>query len=78
MSSYFALKFTKQPNLLKSPFCVATPSDKVMFGKYVCIDCKVKVQCRKLLGDLVILGIIGFNVILGMDWFSRHHALIDY
>jgi hypothetical protein len=49
-----------------------------MFREYMCIDCKVEVQCRKLLGDFVILEIVGFNVILGMDWFSRHHALIDY
>jgi len=53
-------------------------SYKVMFREYMCIDCKVEVQCRKLLGDFVILEIVGFNVILGMDWFSRHHALIDY
>ena len=77
VSSYFALRFTKQPILLESPLCVAIPSDEVMFGEYVYVDCEVQVQGRNLLGDLVILEIVGFDVILGMDWLSRHHASVD-
>lgn len=77
VSSYFALRFTKQPILLESPLCVAIPSDDVMFGEYVYVDCEVQVQGRNLLGDLVILEIVGFDVILGMDWLSRHHASVD-
>ncbi|XP_073268753.1 uncharacterized protein [Populus alba] len=61
----------------RSPLCVATPSDEVMFGEYVYVDCEVEVQGRNLLGDLVILEIVGFDVILGMDWLSRHHASVD-
>jgi hypothetical protein len=48
-----------------------------MFGEYVYVDCEVQVQGRNLLGDLVILEIVGFDVILGMDWLSRHHASVD-
>jgi hypothetical protein len=48
-----------------------------MFGEYVYVDCEVQVQRRNLLGDLVILEIVGFDVILGMDWLSRHHASVD-
>ena len=77
VSSCFALRFTKQLILLESPLCVATFSDEVMFGEYACVDCEVEVQCRKLLGDLVILEIIGFDMILGIDWLSRHHASVD-
>jgi len=51
ISSYFTLKFSKQPNLLERPLCVATPSNEVLFEEYVYIDYKVKVQGRKLLGD---------------------------
>jgi hypothetical protein len=45
-----------------------------MFVLIVRLRCNVE----SFWGDLVILEIVGFNVILGMDWFSRHHALIDY
>jgi hypothetical protein len=67
MSSYFALRFTKQPILLESPLCVATPSDEVMFGEYVYVDCEVKVQGRNLLGDLVnsltdLIGLAGLHI----------------
>jgi len=48
VSSYFALRFTKQPILLESPLCVAIPSNEVMFGEYVYVDCEVKVQGRNL------------------------------
>ena len=51
ISSYFTLKFSKQPNLLERSLCVATPSNEVLFKEYVYIDYKVKVQGRKLLGD---------------------------
>ena len=38
ISSYFTLKFSKQPNLLERPLCVATPSNEVLFEEYVYID----------------------------------------
>jgi hypothetical protein len=42
------------------------------------IDCEVEIQGRKLLSDLVILKIISFDVILGIDWLLRNYALMDY
>ena len=51
ISSYFTLKFSKQPNLLERLSCVATPSNEVLFEEYAYIDYKVKVQGKKLLGD---------------------------
>ena len=35
------------------------------------------IEGRKLLADLVLLDIMDFDVILGMDWFSQHYATVD-
>jgi len=44
-----------------------------MFGK-----CEIEVHDKKLLGDLVILDVKDFDLILAMDWLSRHYARVDY
>ena len=67
MLSYFALRFSIQPIVLESPLCVATSLDEVMFGEYVYVYYEVEVCGRKLMGDLVIIEIVRFDVILGMD-----------
>ena len=35
------------------------------------------VEGRELLADLVLLDMIDFNVIMGMDWLSKHYATVD-
>ena len=32
---------------------------------------------QEFLSDLILLDIHDFDVILGMDWLSRHHATVD-
>ncbi|GKV36288.1 hypothetical protein SLEP1_g44436 [Rubroshorea leprosula] len=38
---------------------------------------RVMVEGRVLLADLILLRIVEFDVILGMDWLSTHYAMID-
>ena len=33
---------------------------------------------RELLADLVLLDVIDFDVIVGMDWLAKHYATVDY
>ena len=40
-------------------------------------DCLIKIQEYEFLGDLIKLSFREFDVILGMDWLSRHRAIID-
>ena len=35
-------------------------------------DCPIKIQEYEFLGDLIELSFREFDVILGMDWLSRH------
>ena len=33
---------------------------------------------RELLADLVLLDVIDFDIILGMDWLSQHYTIVDF
>ena len=35
------------------------------------------IECRELLADLILLDVVDFDVILGMDWLSQHFATVD-
>ena len=43
----------------------------------VYLDSKVMIRGWEFLVDLILLYILDFDVILGKDWLSRHHATID-
>ena len=40
-------------------------------------DCPIKIREYEFLGDLIDLSFREFDVILGMDWLSRHQAIVD-
>ena len=46
---------------------VSTPGDKIMVAREMFENCVIKVYDKKLLGDLVILDVEDFDLILGMD-----------
>ena len=40
-------------------------------------DCPIKIREYEFLGDLIELFFREFDVILGMDWLSRHRAIVE-
>ncbi|XP_052203095.1 uncharacterized protein LOC127808566 [Diospyros lotus] len=50
---------------------------KVLIGGEIYKDCEIMVDEQIVLGDLVALDIEDFDVILGMDWLTRHYAKVD-
>ena len=73
----FASRMEWQPSKLLFPLSVVTPlSDKletdIFFPSY-----PVLVEGRELLADLVLLDVIDFDVILGMDWLAQYYASLD-
>ena len=70
VSSIFASRMEWQPSKILFSFSVVTPlSDEletnIFFASY-----PVLVEGRELLADLVLLDVIDFDVILGMDWLA--------
>ena len=40
-------------------------------------NCPIVIQAREFLANLITLPFRKFNLILGMDWLSKHRAIID-
>jgi len=38
----------------------------------------INIRVRVFLTDLMLLGIHGYDMILGMDWLTKYQAIIDY
>ncbi|XP_052197353.1 uncharacterized protein LOC127804521 [Diospyros lotus] len=56
---------------------VSTPGGNQLWGREVLFNCEIEVHDRKLPGDLVILDLRDFDLILGMDWLLNHYAKFD-
>lgn len=56
---------------------VVTPRDMVLLGNEIFRDCEIMVCDKECLGDLIVLDIRDFDLILGMDWLFRHYAKVD-
>ena len=66
-----------QPSRLLFPLSVVTPLSDELETDIFFPSCHVLVDGRELLADLILLDIINFDVILGMDWLARHYATLD-
>ncbi|XP_075080540.1 uncharacterized protein LOC142166033 [Nicotiana tabacum] len=77
VSSYFALRFSRQPELLNDPFLVATPIGESLLAEYLYRACQIRVEGRDTLADLIVLDMINFDMLMGMDWLSSCYAIVD-
>lgn len=44
----------------------------------VCRSCIVVIQGHETWANLLLLDMLDFDIILGMDWLSLHHEIFDY
>ena len=77
VSTYFAAKFDMICDSITVPIHVSTP-----VGKPLVVDRVYRSYLVSLAGydtwvDLIILGMVDFDVILGMDWLSPYHDVLD-
>ena len=49
-----------------------------MLTSNVCLNCRVEISGRTFLIDLICLPLSQIDVILGMDWLSSNHVLLNY
>ena len=62
---------------LQYDLVVSTPASRLVRTSTVCARCKIEVEGRKYRVNLICLPLVGLDVILGMDWLSANHILID-
>ena len=57
--------------------CVTTPIGSTYQSELIARKCSITIQDGLFLADLILLGIHGYDVILGMDWLTKYRATID-
>ena len=79
--SYVCIDIPNLGNLPKSEtkydILVTNPLGHSVIVNKVYRDCPIKIREYEFLGDLIELSFREFDVILGMDWLSRHRAIVD-
>ena len=56
---------------------VSLPTGDSLIADRVYMGCRVIIEDHEFMANLVLLDIQDFDVILGMDWLSRHLATVD-
>ncbi|XP_006601620.1 uncharacterized protein LOC114391659 [Glycine soja] len=63
---------------LKFDLIVDTPASGSILTSDVCLKCPILVSDRHFQIDLIVLPLNQIDVILGMDWLSSNHILLNY
>ncbi|XP_073066032.1 uncharacterized protein [Primulina eburnea] len=79
--SFISKRFTKKlrliPEILVEPFRVATPTSKTIETHRVHRDCEICINDHLFQAELIQLNMVEFDAILGMNWLSKNHAIVD-
>ncbi|XP_070037233.1 uncharacterized protein [Nicotiana tomentosiformis] len=77
VSSYFASYLVVPRDSLSAPVYVSNLVGDAMVVDSVYRSCVVTVGSLETRIDLLLLDMVDFDVILGMDWLSPYHAILD-
>jgi hypothetical protein len=79
--SFVSIVFVRLSRLvvrtLEPSLAVTTPVRKTVVCKHVVCGCLVSICGRILPANLVVLPMFSYDVILGIDWLTRHSVIID-
>ncbi|XP_070025999.1 uncharacterized protein [Nicotiana sylvestris] len=56
---------------------VANPVGESLLAEYMYRACQIRVKGRDTLADLIVLDMIDFDMLMGMDWLSSCYAIVD-
>ena len=77
ISTSFVLHANRELTPLKSKLIVTTPLGERILRTSVFKGCEVIVEGMVLKANLILLEMLDFDVILGMDWLSNHKASMN-
>ena len=63
---------------LEVPMHVSSPLGVRVSVEQICRGCELEISGILLTVDLRVMGMLEFDVILGMDWLTTHLVVIDY
>ena len=76
-SNAFVRKLGTTPECLEVNYSVTIPSGDEIISNQILRACQILIDGRSLYANFVVLNIQDFDVILGMDWLTKYHAIID-
>ena len=56
---------------------VSIPNGDIMISERIVPGSRLMIQNKDFPADLIVLGIHDFDIVLGMDWLSKHRATLD-
>ncbi|KAA0043118.1 ty3-gypsy retrotransposon protein [Cucumis melo var. makuwa] len=77
ISSAFVLHARLEVEPLHHVLSVSTPSGECMLSKEKVKACQIEIADHVIEVTLLVLNMLDFDVILGMDWLAANHASID-
>ncbi|KAL0554397.1 hypothetical protein IC582_008317 [Cucumis melo] len=77
ISSTFVLHARLEVEPLHHVLSVSTPSGECMLSKEKAKTCQIEIAGHVIEVTLLVLDMLDFDVILGMDWLAANHASID-
>ncbi|XP_070032780.1 uncharacterized protein [Nicotiana tomentosiformis] len=77
VTPYVATSFGIESEQLHEPFSVSTPVGQSIMAVKIYRDCVVTVRDQDTMDDLIELGMIDFDVVMGMDWLYSCFAKLD-
>ena len=57
---------------------VSVPNGDTMISERIVPGRRLVIQNKDFPADLIMLGIHDFDIVLGMDWLSKHRATLDF
>lgn len=76
-STYFTSNIDIMRELLAKLICVFTSAGKSLVVNQVYWVCVVTFIGRDIVSYLILLDMVDFDLILGMDWLSHYHDILD-
>ena len=79
--SFISVPFTERHQIESQPIdgrmVVSVPNGDTMISERIVPGSRLVIQNKDFLADLIVLGNRDFDIVLGMDWLSRHKANLD-
>nr|GFC90789.1 hypothetical protein [Tanacetum cinerariifolium] len=77
ISSIFASRVTTTPTLLENVLCISTPMQDSVRITHVYRNLPLQFNDKIRASNALPLDMCEFDIILGMDWLTEHHATIE-
>jgi predicted aspartyl protease len=76
LAASFVQKYNLPLSMLKNQIIISSPGGD-MHARHVCSKVSILIRGVEFLANLIVLESKGIDMILGMDWLSKHSGLIN-